>query len=383
MKSLFLCSNQSALYIFMLACLLLSQTTSADGKPGESRKELKGKMQIIDKSIKKLNKNNASNKKSSDNINAKLKKLKNSITNSSEKVTSLKNNILDIQNKIQQVTKQLSALNQQIANETSLLATHSQLAWQSLVSGRASILESDSISKQARIQTWSQYFIKSRTTAINNLSKNLQEQAKLVKHEQDAIQKLSDLQLQHAEATKQNKILQKENKMQLATLKNSIKENDTKISELKANQVALEKILKRLKLAKKDSAFQVKGKSFASYKGQLPWPANGSIRKPNIKKGVYISISKNTKVQAVAMGRVVYADRLQGYGLLLVIDHGDGYMSLYGQNGQIFANEGDWVDPGSIIASFGEASGKNKELYFEIRKDGSTLATAKWCKKRG
>ncbi len=340
-------------------------------------------MQTIDKNIKKLNTNNASNKKSGDDIKTGLKKLKSNIINSSTKVTSLKNKTRDMQKEIRHITKQLSALNQKIADKTSQLATHSQLAWQSMISGRTSLLESDSVSKQARIQVWSQYFRKSRITAINDLNKNLQEQAKLVRHEQDAIQKLATLKLQQEEATKNYKSLQKENRLQLAKLQSSIKTNNAEIAELKANQAALEKILKRLKLAKKDTAFQIKGKSFASYKGKLPWPANGSIRKPNIKKGVYITVSKTTKVHAVAMGRVIYADRLQGYGLLLILDHGDGYISLYGQNDRVFVKEGDWVDPGSMITSFEQTPGKNKELYFEIRKNGVTLSTVKWCEKRG
>ncbi len=340
-------------------------------------------MQSIDKSIRHLNKDNTSNRQSSDNIKTELKKLKNKIVSSLNKVASLKNKTQEMKNKIQHVTEQLSALNQQISNENHLLVTHSQLAWQSMISGRTSILDSDSISKQARIQTWSQYFRKSRITAINALKTNLQEQATLVKKEQDAILKLSELEAQYAKATKDYKKLQTENKTQLAKLKTSIKTNNAEIAELKANQAALEKILERIKSTRKDTAFQAKGESFASFKGKLPWPASGNIRKPNLKKGVYISILGAAKVQAVAQGRVIYADRLQGFGLLLILDHGDGYISLYGQNDQLFVEEGDWVDPGRVVSSFNKPSGRNKELYFEIRENGATLSATRWCKKRG
>jgi septal ring factor EnvC (AmiA/AmiB activator) len=87
------------------------------------------------------------------------------------------------------------------------------------------------------------------------------------------------------------------------------------------------------------------------------------------------------KVHAVSYGRVAFADWLRGYGLLIIIDHGDGYMSLYGHNQSLYKEVGDWVEAGDVIASVGDSGGSDRNaLYFEIRKNGRPSNPARWCR---
>ena len=132
-------------------------------------------------------------------------------------------------------------------------------------------------------------------------------------------------------------------------------------------------------------------KAFASLKGKLYWPALGTVRalfgKPRkvakIKwNGVIIKARRGNNVRAISHGRVAYADWLRGYGLLIIIDHGDGYMSLYGHNEDIRKETGDWVEEGEIIGSVGNTGGQAKTgLYFEIRHNGKPTNPKIWCRK--
>ena len=130
---------------------------------------------------------------------------------------------------------------------------------------------------------------------------------------------------------------------------------------------------------------------FARQKGKLSWPTTGKVRalygkrraEGNVKwNGVIISAGEGTDVHAVSHGRVAYADWLRGYGLLLIVDHGDGYMSLYGHNQSLYKETGDWVEAGELVASVGTSGGQRSAgLYFEIRHNGRPTNPLKWCRK--
>ena len=128
---------------------------------------------------------------------------------------------------------------------------------------------------------------------------------------------------------------------------------------------------------------------FASARGQLPWPVNGKLKhrygskRPGSElqwQGVSIAADSGAPVQAIYSGRVVFADWFQGQGLLMIIDHGDGYMSLYGHNESLLHGAGDWVTAGETIATVGTSGGqKVAALYFEIRHNGKPSDPNRWC----
>ena len=99
-------------------------------------------------------------------------------------------------------------------------------------------------------------------------------------------------------------------------------------------------------------------------------------------QGVLIAAKEGQPVRAVSYGRVAFADWLRGYGMLLIIAHGDGYMSLYGHNQTLYKEVGDWVEAGDVIASAGTSGGDNTSaLYFEIRRNGKPTDPSKWCRR--
>ncbi|EKP0304859.1 murein hydrolase activator EnvC [Aeromonas veronii] len=124
--------------------------------------------------------------------------------------------------------------------------------------------------------------------------------------------------------------------------------------------------------------------------GSLRWPVQGPIlisygspRTAQLKwKGTLIGASEGTQVKAVAPGQVVYADWLDGFGMLLVIDHGKGYMSLYGHNQSLLRQVGQNVEQGEPVALVGDSGGQDRPgLYFEIRYQGEAINPTKWLAK--
>jgi len=131
--------------------------------------------------------------------------------------------------------------------------------------------------------------------------------------------------------------------------------------------------------------------NFISLKGKMHWPVKGKLLKRygttrqlgSLKwQGIVIAASKGKNVRAISDGVVVYADWLRGFGLLMIIDHGDGYMSLYGQNDSLLKNEGTTVGRNEIIANTGRSGGIDQNgLYFEIRHQGKPTNPLNWLSK--
>lgn len=136
-----------------------------------------------------------------------------------------------------------------------------------------------------------------------------------------------------------------------------------------------------------DDLKKLQSKSFTQRRGSLMWPVQGKVinsfgeqRQGSVTwDGLRIQSASGTDVRAIHGGRVMYAESLPGQGLLMVLDHGDGYMSLYAHNDMLLHESGEWVQPGDVIARVGNSGGeKEPGLYFEIRKNGEPINPTPW-----
>lgn len=176
----------------------------------------------------------------------------------------------------------------------------------------------------------------------------------------------------------------------LAVLDRDIRSKDRKLKVMLRDERELEQVLRALEQALSDIPLPPQAdRAFASRKGRLPWPARGRLvhrygsrrNVGNLRwRGVMIGAPSGRQVRAISYGRVAFADWLRGYGLLLIIDHGDGFMSLYGHNQSLYRDAGEWVEAGDVIASVGDSGGQQDSgLYFEIRAQGEPVDPARWC----
>ncbi|MBC7973424.1 MAG: peptidoglycan DD-metalloendopeptidase family protein, partial [Myxococcales bacterium] len=177
----------------------------------------------------------------------------------------------------------------------------------------------------------------------------------------------------------------------LATLETESKHRAKELDRLKDQQGGLEKLIRELRRAlERIDKFPTDSKdAFAKLRGKLTWPVNGRLiasfgqtRAGGVKwDGLLLAGTSGTPVRAVYHGRVVYADWLSGLGLLTIIDHGDGYLSLYGHNERLYKEVGERVTAGDTIATVGDSGGRSAPaLYFEIRKGGRPVDPRPWFK---
>lgn len=181
-----------------------------------------------------------------------------------------------------------------------------------------------------------------------------------------------------------------ERKALLVKIKGQFASKKQQLSRYKASEKRLKSLISSLQQTMDDFPFEEGAvKEFAKLKGKLPWPTKGKLikkfgaqRSDSKWDGVLIRASEGANIRVVTRGRVVYADWLRGYGLLTIIDHGKGYMTLYAFNQSLYKSVGDWVEAGTIIAAVGQSGGQTDTgLYFGIRKKGKPVDPVKWCRK--
>ena len=177
----------------------------------------------------------------------------------------------------------------------------------------------------------------------------------------------------------------------VASLDKQLKQQGGNLSHLEDEAQQLQKLIDSIREILEDVPDNdLSQRAFAQLKGKLPWPVEGKVRRLFGKtkpysdlrwQGVIIEAPSGRDVHAVSHGRVAFADWLRGLGNLIIVDHGNSYLSLYGHNESLYKNAGEWVESGEVIASTGNSGGQKKAgLYFEIRKQGKPQNPTRWCK---
>jgi len=240
-----------------------------------------------------------------------------------------------------------------------------------------------------RVMAYYKYFNQARQGRIKQALQSiaqLDQVSRRLEKEKRLLQTMRDEQKAKKQA------LEKSNRQRaqlVAQLGQEIHSKEEQIRQLRQNEQQLKAVLDAIEDSLADILPSEQQRNFAAYKGRLTWPARGKVdnlygqsrHKGQLKwNGVVIQAREGNSVHAVSRGRVAYADWLRGYGLLVILDHGDGYMSLYGHNQSLLKEVGDWVEADEAIANVGSSGGQQSAgLYFEIRHNGRPANPAKWC----
>ena len=241
------------------------------------------------------------------------------------------------------------------------------------------------------------YFYQARQqqlTQITTLLESLASDQQILQLERENHQKTYDSQQQQQADLEQHSA---DRRILIKQLDQQISTQDTKLAALHEEEQALQKLLESLarkkttRLKNKTTSQALKHSSFGKLNGRLNWPVKGKVvarygssRKIGKLKwqGIMISAPPGKSILSVAPGKIVFADWMRGFGLLIIIDHGDQYMTLYGNNRTLFKRVGDNVSAGDMIAHSGErGSQQYAGLYFEVRHKGDPKNPQKWLKK--
>ncbi len=252
------------------------------------------------------------------------------------------------------------------------------------------VLNQDSPARLSRTLAYYDYFSRSQAVQINELKQvllTLDDMQIEINAELSALNAVQKDQQQVLE-----EMISQRDQRQIAidVLASRVDNEEQQLQEMQANRKDLQTLLERLSnvladipanLGKHNAPEELKGKMQMPVKGRVKH-AYGQTRSAGLHwQGWLIGADSGTGVRAIAYGRVAYSDWLRGYGLLMIIDHGDGIMSLYGNNESLLYEVGDWVETGSNIGSVGSSPVNGDGLYFEIRKDGKAMDPALWIKR--
>jgi len=319
---------------------------------------------------------------------SRLRELDLQIQQASRALRSLQEQHLAQQRELQALQDQRADYLAQIRQRMDTLAE--QLRW-SYRSSRQSrmklLLNQDDPALLGRMLAYYDYFARGQSDRIELLQGTLTTL--------EAMQQSIDLELNRLMqlADEQRAILgqleaQREQRRVLLTqLASEIDSESARLQELERNRQALEELIERLTDVLSDIPSDLGNRvAVEQQKGRLPMPLTGPVKHAFGQnrgggltwQGWLIGAEAGSEVSAIAYGRVAFADWLRGYGLLIIIDHGQGYMSLYGHNESLLHEAGAWVEPGEVISIVGSNAGSDQGLYFELRKAGKAIDPAAW-----
>lgn len=254
------------------------------------------------------------------------------------------------------------------------------------------LLNQEDAAAVGRVLRYYDYFHKARSEEIERARTTLERLAVVrdrIEQESAALERKQAAQQREKDALEAS---YRERERVVARLNRDLEQKGQELARMMENERRLEDLLQALHDLLIDVPASPEGhRPFAELRGKLPWPARGRVD-PSFGKdrgigrlvwnGVRIRAPEGEDVRAVSHGRVAFADWLRGYGLLIIVDHGDGYMSLYGHNQTLYKETGDWVEAGELIAAVGRSGGQEESaLYFEIRHDGRPADPVRWCRR--
>lgn len=406
----------------MLAILLQVPPAYAEKKPEQTKRELNDVHERLESLKKELNSSQEARKDAAD----ALKESEIAISAANKKLYEINQRQLENKKILSKLQSDSEATNQALAQQQKLLS--GQL-YQQYVYGQQSylrmILQSEKPSEIARDVHYFSYIAKARADTIRQMQDNLAKINRLNEETAAALQEVAELkqkQMEERRALQQQKAAKSK---VVKSLSQQINAQRSEIKKLSRDEKRLAQLVERLaeiarakpvpkKLARKNvnqkseavstdsgkSSSEVvasnhalpsddlSGINFAALKGKLRLPVRGDVTNrfganradTGISwKGLFIKANEGAEVKSVASGRVVFADWLRGFGNLIIVDHGDGYMSLYGNNQAVLKQAGDNVRSGDAIAYVGNSGGNETNgLYYELRRQSRPFDPLSW-----
>lgn len=364
-------------HLFRLSLLGLLLFSTINWAENTSLTKTKSQLKRLDSQIKNLKLTLASANDKRGMLNKELAGTEKQISEGIRHLRQIQQGISIKQQKINSLQRRVDELNEQLLAQQKLLAEHIRIRYKmGEYQPLKWLLNQDDPYSISRLLTFHQYIVHSRQNiidAIDTTKQNLTFIQNGIKKELNAQQKLEKQLHNHQLALEHNK---QYNKTVIQSLNSEIQTKQITLSEYERNKENLSLLLQTLAA---ESIIQAK-QPFTQMKRKLPRPVRSdrhALQKMN--QGVTFFAGEGSAVTAVYPGKVVFSDWLNGYGLLIILDHGHGFMTLYAHNQSLFKSKGTNVLQGEQIATVGHSGGlKQNGLYFEIRQRGKAIPPLDW-----
>lgn len=382
--------------IFILLLLSLSGSLFAADPAKEARKST-AELEALRDQIQKIKRDITKSKGESDELRKQLEK-------SEAEVEKAIKESKELDEKIRKQNEALKSLKKQQQENSETLDQHKAFLMEQIRNAYIHqnqnmlklVLNQQDPAKFSRNMIYHRYFTEARSQKITQVSQQIRQMQKLQQVVALETEQLHVMQVSQKEHLKKLQQKKQDRKQIIARLDKQVSTKSAKLDRMQKDAEALSKLIKALnkeseKLARLEKLKKLNRiPSFARLKGKLHWPASGGIihrygtsrNNSSLKwKGVLINAPLGSNVRSISDGRVIFSDWFQNLGRLIIVDHGGGYMSLYGHNNELIRSVGDKVKTGEVIARVGDSGGRrNSGLYFEVRRKGAPVNPATWCK---
>lgn len=368
-----------------IMCLGLQALAQANEKQDQA------KLERVQKNIEKLKRELYKAQSNRDNIKQTIEKSEKEIIDLKTKAEKIQSEIKSSEKSIQKLESQKSAFIDKKKIQQNQVSQHVQAAFRlGKKNNISTLLNQQNPAEVSRNMRYLNYIVAARHEKIITLETTLDEIKRL---ESRTISETNKLRASHRSLKNEQTALAKQKKSREATiaaLEKTLTNRGDKLASLELDRKHLAKLLSQVAGILNDEDLNNDTQKFSILRGKLPWPTKGNLihqfNSPrvgnNVKwQGLVIKANAGTPVRSVHHGRVVFSDYLRGHGLLIIIDHGAGYLSLYAHNESLIKSLGDWVASGEVIAHVGDTGGqKVAGLYFELRYKGKPQNPTRWLK---
>jgi len=378
--------------IFVIATLCSSAHLSAASSENNSQKETAEKeLKALQSQIKKLQKKLQSTQRKKTQALAKLRQTEKQIATASKILRATERQLKQKNENLKKLKQKQASLSELRDKHRRTLAAQIRAAY---INGDEEylklLLNQDDPEAFGRMMVYYEHLNQARLKQVKALQQTLAELQRTSRDIEAEIRSLEVLKQAKRDETNRLLALKKERKALVDRLASEVKTRQQKIAELEQNAKELQQLINEVNETIKRIAASQPLSGLSKLKGKLRWPLKGRIVRNYGERlaeglrsnGVLIAAQEGSEVDAIHAGRVVYADWLRGFGLLVILDHGDGYMSLYGYNQALYKDVGDWVEAGEPIASVGSSGGQQRSgLYFELRRQGKPINPKRWMRR--
>lgn len=354
----------------------------------QDRAELEGRLENLRGEIEQIRERLDGSLRERDQALDRLASADRAVSDAERARRNTRNEISDLESRIASLESEQQSLGESVAETASLLSRQLVLAYRQGGQSRLKLLlNQEDLRQLNRHLAYHGYLTRARVRVMDRLAEDLgalrQSQANL-EQRRGELEALARRQGEEIESLAEAR---RSREQALVAVDARIRTEQQQLSELEQDAAELAELLDQLATALADIPPEIEIPAFADLRGQLPMPVSGRLlhrfgehRAGDLSwNGWLIQAQGGQEVSAVAYGRVAYADWLRGYGLILILDHGDGFMSLYAHNEALLRDVGDWVRPGDLIATVGNSGGVAETgVYFELRRNGRPVNPSGW-----
>jgi len=365
-----------AVAILLSPTVTISAQTTAERE--QQRQETERALEALREQIQSLQTNQQKNRSQLSNEQKALKEADIAINRSNQRLRATRKSLRESQQSLKKLKQREQRLNSDKRKQQQALAKQIRTAY---MNGNQEyiklLLNQEDPAKVARSIAYYDYLNKARAEKIATLKTTIRELNQVIT--EIAVEETNLRELAERQQAENNNLTSLKNRRVrvVAQLEQQVTSNEKKLQEWQANELDLVSILDALKTQVAKIIPEQALEGLSQLGGKLNWPVVGKLRErfgvqrqnsTALWSGILITTDAGKEIQAIHHGRVVYSDYLRGFGLMTIIDHGDGYMSLYGHSEALFKSAGDWVEAGERIAMVGQTGGYPEPgLYFEIR----------------